>query len=339
MRKLSLVLAGLVLLAPQSRSDVLQKTRVPAGARWIAHVDVERLMSSELFTALKSEMGEEFEIGLDDIDELCGLNPMTDVKSVTFFSTNESDENTVGVIVVNARVDAALACFQREAGYHTLQVGARTLHVFQEGEEDGNKYGYLLPIAGSADRLAVIAGKPEALIECVEVLEGNAPSVATAAKPNFSASPGPGAIAFAAACEPMSRLAEIEPASAIVKLAQAWTFEIGESSRALYADLWIKTSTSEEALQVQQILQGATALLGLIASDPEIAPKVQSLLSALTFNASGTQMTARFRYNVQDLIGLVRSLEQASGDDQHGENSGTEKKVRHEKKIRSGDEK
>jgi hypothetical protein len=338
MRKLSLVLAGLVLLAPESRSDVLQKSRVPAGARWLAHVDVEKLMASELFTTLKTEMGDKFEIGLDDIDELCGLNPMTDVKSVTFFSTNESDAHTVGVIVVNAKVDAALACFQREEGYHTLQVGARTLHVWNDDEGEGNQFGYILPIAGSADRLAVIGGKPEALVECVEVLEGTAPSLATVVKPNFSASPGPGAIAFAAACEPMARLADIPPASAIAKLAQAWTFEIGESSRALYADLWVRTATNEEAVRVQQVLQGGAALLGLAASDPAIGPKIQPVLSALSFTADGTHMHASFRYSVQDLVALVRAIDAADADDTPGDGSSHEKK-RHEKKIRVGDEK
>jgi hypothetical protein len=337
MRNLSLVLAGLVLLAPQSRADVLQKSRVPAGARWIAHVDVERLMASELFTSLKTEMGDEFEIGLDDIDELCGLNPMTDVKSVTFFSTNESDQNTVGVIVVNSKVDAALTCFQREEGYHTLQVGARTLHVWNDDEGDGNQFGYIVPIAGSADRLAVIGGKPEAIVECIEVLEGSAPSLATAPKPNFSVSPSAGAIAYAAACEPMARLADIPPASAIAKLAQAWTFEIGESSRALYADLWIRTETNEEALRVQQVLQGGVALLSLAASEPTIGSKLQPILAAMSFTADGTHMNARFRYNVQELIALVRAIHAA--EDEHGDKTRIEANIRHEKKIRTGDEK
>ncbi len=345
MQKLSLIVAGTVLLAPHARADVLHKSRVPAGARWIAHVDIERLLGSELFTAIKNESGADFEIGLDDIDELCGLNPMTDIKSVTFFSTNESDEHTVGVITISSNVDNALACFQREEGYHTLQVGARTLHSWSkgvEGDSSGAQYGYILPIAGSTDRIALVAGKPDALIECAEVIENGAPSLASSANPNLSASPSTGSILFAAAGEPLARLADIPPASAIVKMAQAWTFEVGEVRHSLYADLWIKTSTSEEATQVQQILQGATAMLSLLANDPAIRPNVQSLMSALQFNANGNQMTAQFRYNVQELLGLLKALDHHDGDESDedgGEHVRKEKKVRHEKKVRLGDEK
>lgn len=335
MRKLSFVLAGLVLLAPISRSDVLQKSRVPAAARWIAHVDVERLARSELFAALTSEAaGADMKLDFGDIDDLCGLDPLKDLKSVTVFSTAESEEHTVGVIVANEKLDAALVRFKREAGYHTVQVGTHTLHAWSEHasllDDDGKtgeQYAYILPIAGGTDRLVIVAGKPDALIECLDVVEGRAPSLASGAKITLPGFPGQGAVVFAAAGEPLARLAEVEAASAIVRLAQAWTFELGESGGALYADLWVNTASSEDALRVQQVLQGATALLGLMAGS-EHGPKVQPLLAALSFTADGTHMSARFRYDVQRLLELARSLDHESDEDHHVE----KKIIRKEKK-------
>jgi hypothetical protein len=310
--------AALCTLVSPVRGDVLDKSRVPAQARWVAHVDVEALTRSTLFTALKSQHGSELELDGDlaELKSEFGIDPFVDLKSLTVYCAEKDPERSVILMSGSEKLDAALARLQEQPGYRTEKDGAHTLHVWSTGDESW--YGWVLRRDASANRVVVLSANRDDVLNGVAVVEGAKPSLTAQRDGIAFASPAPGSILFAAANENLTELDEIEATSRVFKLAQTMSIDVGEDRGALYAHAVVDTKTPQDALKIQQVLQGAVALLGLMSDEPGIGEHVSSLVGALRFETNGSRVTADFRYDVKALLEIFAELEKHAehdGDD------------------------
>lgn len=307
--KVSILSACLILsLVPRASADVLKKQTVPEKARWVAHLDIESLARSQLLQGLKEQgLQKEMETAFAD-EELAGVDPLQDVRSVTIFNSTDDDDRTVILVRASDKADALLARHQKMDGYHTVDIGGRKLHAWGGSEGGDHGVAYVARVDGGTDRLVVFGEDTESVSHAIDVVEGKQKSLADSDAAAFRRGPSDGAILYAAAIEPIAALGENPATSTVARLAQAWRLEIGEHRGTLYGDLWLKTESSEDAAKLQQVLQGATALIGLMA--PEVGPRLSSFLSGLSFQASGTDVTATFRCAIADLMDLVRSLDE-----------------------------
>lgn len=307
--KVSILSACLILsLVPRASADVLRKQTVPEKARWVAHLDMESLARSQLLQGLKEHgLQKEMEAAFAD-EKLAGVDPLQDVRSVTIFNSTDDEDRTVILVRASDKADALLARHQKEEGYRTIDAGGRKLHAWGGSEGGDHGVAYVARIEGSADRLVVFGADTESVSHAIDVVEGKHKSLADSDALAFRRGPGDGAILYAAAVEPIAALGENPSTSTVARLAQAWRLEIGEHRGALYGDLWLKTKSNEDAAKLQQVLQGATALIGLMA--PEVGPRVSSFLSGLSFQASGSDVTATFRCAIADLLDLIRGFEE-----------------------------
>ncbi len=305
------------------RADALDKSRVPAQARWVAHVDVEALTRSTLFAALRAQ-NEEFELD-GDLAELkaeFGIDPFVDLKSLTVYCADKSPERAVILMTGSDKLDAALMRLQEQPGYRTEKDGAHTLHVWSQDEETW--YGWVLRRDATANRVVVLSANRDDVLGGIAVIEGARPSLAAQRDGLVFATPAPGSFLFAAATENLSELNEIEATSRVFKLAQTMSIDVGEDRGALYAHAIVDTKTPEDALKIQQVLQGAVALVGLMSDEPGIGSHLSSLVGALRFECTGSRLTANFRYDVKALLEVFAALEK-HGDDEEDEGEDEEK--------------
>jgi len=94
---------------------------------------------------------------------------------------------------------------------------------------------------------------------------------------------------------------------------------VGEDRGALYAHAIVDTKSPQDALKIQQVLQGAVALVGLMSDEPGIGAHLSSLVGALRFQCTGSRVTADFRYDVKALLEIFAELEKHSDDDEDGD--------------------
>jgi hypothetical protein len=305
-------------LAPLAAGGTLVPRHVAADARWVFHVDVEALVRSSALGVL-AEAGHDVraEIDVGELKSRLGLDPFTDLRSATLYCAGPSSEDVVAVLATSRAVDEA-AIRVEALGARKLDLGGRTVHVLGEGDDAG--YAALLPGADADQRLVVLGRSEGLLLRGLAVLESRAPSLAEPVATSVRTRPAPGSIVFAAAGQSLSELVDLEQrqASTVARLAQSFSFDLGEERETLFADLRIETQSPEDALRVQQVGQGLVALLALAGQDPKVAQPLQRLTSALRVEAAGTRVQASFRYSVRSLVDELRSLGHHDGEDDGG---------------------
>jgi hypothetical protein len=318
MNRLSSLLAVLVLLAPPAAADVLQKSRIPAGARWIAHLDVQAMRSSKLYALVREESGkdgaDEVADGLAEFRMFAGLDPTQDFESVTLYSVSFSEKGCVALLAGGAKIDGALEKMKTLENYRTTPVQGHVLHTW--GDLGDTWYASVHRVSGSEERVVVASQDPAQVVRGLSVLAHESESLAEAAQPAIRATPAAGSILFAAAGESLDELGRIEPVSAVAKLTKAVVLDVGEDRGALSARVCLDTRTPEDAQRIHQVLQGAVALVGLAGGDghDETHAKLQSLVEGLRISVSDTRVDAVFRYDVRTLVEDLKSLDENDHD-------------------------
>jgi hypothetical protein len=331
MNRFSSSLIAILLLTPAVSADTLKKSRVPVGARWLAHLDVEALKSSKLFHVVHQESakngGNEMDEGLSEFKAFAGLDPTMDFKSVTIYCTATSEKSCVALLAGNAKIDDALVKLKAMPNYRTTPAQSYLLHTW--GDEHDTWYAYVHHKDGAEERVVIASQDTTELVRGISLLEHGGESLAEASRPAITAAPAPGSILFAAAGESLLELSDAPPVSAVAKLAKTIVLDVGEDRGELRLHVALETRTQEDAQRIQQVLQGAVALVGLVHDDEheEARSKVQNIVEALHLSVSNARVDADFRYDVQTLIDDLKSLHE------HGSNGdGSDKASKSERK-------
>jgi hypothetical protein len=302
-----------LLLAPIASADGLQKSRVPSTARWIVHLDVEALKTSKLYETVREESTKDGSEGLDGglahIKAMAGLDPTVDLKGLTLYSTVKSEKSCVALLSGNANIDAALDKLKTKEQYRSTKVGSYTLHTW--GNEHDTWYAYVCRKSGSEERVVAASQDSDQLTRAIALLQGSGESMADTSRAPFQAQPAAGSILFAAAGESLNELGEVEPLSAVVKLARTFVIDVGEDRGETFAHVTLDTRKPEDAQRIQQVLQGAVALVSLAGDEDhsEARARLQHVLESVHVSVSDTRVAASFRYDVKQLIEDLKSLE------------------------------
>jgi len=100
--------------------------------------------------------------------------------------------------------------------------------------------------------------------------------------------------------------------------------DIGElghgEEKHVYADLLLTMSSSEVAVQVQQVAQGLVAMANLAIQDkPELA-RAKGLLSGVSISTDNMVLKVSSRHDSAEVVNILKQLEAAdSDDDEEGE--------------------
>lgn len=283
------------------------RTRVPAGAVAVAHVDVEALMRSQLMAELQRqhpELASELDLGQHS-PMLAGVQPLRDVRSITVFASDVSQQKLAAVVQVDAKLEPLLQIAVGLEQYEALQVDGRTIHTWSE-DGDERIFAYVQELG--ADRLILIANDTQLLGQGLAVLTSGAPNLANSPHTVLRATAAPGAIVFAASAEPLSKLGEVDANSSVARLVQGAVVQLGEQQGAVFGSVALITEKPDDALRLSQVLQGLTALASLAGENVDQAQALQRLSSGLSFQATGSQLFVEFRYDLASLMREIQSL-------------------------------
>lgn len=312
---LTSLITPLIAAAP-ALSDGLDKTRIPASARAVVHLDVEAFVASQMVRKLQElhpEVQVDFDLG-EHHPMLRGLQPLREVRSVTFFTgekgfSSNPEEQRVGALVrCSDKVDALLQIATGVEQYRLEPLDGWQVHSWSEG--DHTVYGAVLPVDGSAERLVLVSNDSRVMSESMAVLQGRGRSLAQGAAGQLSAAPERGAILFAATNQSLASIGEVDPSSMVARLVQGGVFQLGETQGRVFANLSLTTQEHQDAQRVLSILQGVTAMASLCSEDMQQGQVLQQLASSLRFQSTGNLLYVEFSYDLEQLIRDLQSLAQ-----------------------------
>jgi hypothetical protein len=317
MHPLAATMLALTLAAVPARAGGLDKTWISRDARWLAHIDVEAALKSNLggIVLADAKFGIEHDDDLAEFQKRYGVDLKQDVRSVTIYGSGPDHEDPVLLVRTTQKADTLLAKVAQDTGWTTLNIGGYPLYRCTEsgdGDHDESEtwFVHVRELEQGGDRLLMLSNDSERLVKAINVSRRIAPNASDDPNPVFKANPSAGTILFAEVTHDVRKFAHIQPTSAIAELAESFVFEMGEQSGQVFAHLSIQTNSDEDALKIVQVAQGATALLGLAGNKKTQAPNpLVGLLGALHFNARGSLMTASFRYGAQQLVDDLKALE------------------------------
>jgi hypothetical protein len=307
-RPLATLLLATALAAPAS-SDVLDKARVPARARALVHVDVEALLASQVVRELEQadpDMKIDFDLG-EATPLLKGVRPLQDVRSVTLFAVDPQQERFGVVLRTSDKADALLKVAIATDAYELVPLAGWQVHSWKDGEQ--RVFGAVVPLQGTGDRLVLMSNDADLMGAGIAALDGSGKTLKGRGQGQLAARPEPGTILFLASDISLAELSREDPTSSVARLVQGGVLQLGEVQGEVFANMAVVTESPEDALRVQQVMQGVTALASLVSEEAEQGQALQRLVGALRFHTTGSQLFAEFRYELTSLIRDMQALE------------------------------
>lgn len=325
------------LLATNVQAGGLLPSQVDARARWIAHVDLESFHKTQLYQALL-DADEEGGIqrGLNELLETEGIDLFRDVRGATLYGTGPKDEGAVALIATTASAEPALERWQKKLGAKSLDVAGHACLEWKDGDEAGYSF---LRTGSTTDRLLVVSKSKEALASALDVLEDRRPSLAKQPSAELSTTLAPGSFAFLAAAglfDQIEGLTETGPESTVARLAQGVRVELGEHDGRFFFDARLKTKRDEDAIRVQQILQGLLALVSLAGDEPEVGATITRWSKALELTRQAQTLQLHFEYDLKLFIQEARALDAIDKEKKAEKAEKAEKTEKSEKKHKGG---
>jgi hypothetical protein len=306
--------AGLMLatLAGSAFAGPLDRSRVPAGAAWLVHVDIEAAMRSDLMkTALdaKGAMGLDGMSELNDVKEELGLDPLHDIFDVTVFGSDVDGHDAVAMFTTTPAVDEAIRRLKEKGhDYQTLTEGGYDLYAWSE--DGGAQYGLVRKI-GPERRLMYLSQDKQTLIAAADVGTGRADSLKGRKDSALSVEERPGAM-LVIASDVIPRRGEGEMSMVLGK-ARALRIEAGDNGQDCYAEVELRMASSEDAANVSQVLTGLQAMARMFCQgNPEMSP-FSEVLRAQTLSADGASVFSKLQYPTAKLVEAIKAV------DRHGE--------------------
>ena len=172
---LSLVLA----LALTLRADPLDRRRLPAGATWFIHLDVDAAKASTLGQSLRDEWLKQPPVAdaISKARAATGMDPMREIQSVTLYGLAFSPDQTVLIVHGNVNRPHLELLLKALPDYHAETAGGHEVYSWTERKpESGDSTCTRSGAFYGTDKI-VISPSTAALVTALEVLDGKSPAL------------------------------------------------------------------------------------------------------------------------------------------------------------------
>ncbi|RYD33517.1 MAG: hypothetical protein EOP86_13200 [Verrucomicrobiaceae bacterium] len=316
------VFSGLALFSGSLMAAPLQRSHVSADAKWIVHLDMEGLRQSQFGSAILKFALTEFGDELKDRVKLDVPAIVNQTSSITAYGDDfKPGPEGRGVLIWQGskeieQVVTAILLQQSEAS----KAGEGSIKAMGGGlnpvyEISPNLYTAVRPGQG-----ILVSPKIDQIHDACRIIEGKASSLKD--EPTFSEyTAQSGGFFLVALAEGFVRDAGLPPQAQVLKLAEGGRIALGEAAGKLQLSVNLKANTTENAVQIQQVIQGLVALAGLADVDePELAQVKDWVRSA--------QVTSKEKIVSLDLaVPVDAALNQLSSATGHQLGSAGEKTV------------
>lgn len=247
---LIVVILGVLVLSSPVRAGSMPESLVPEGVSWIAHLDMEKFVSTELFKVLDSDG--RIEIKSREIGRMMKIDFFKDVSGLTIFGFAHGGKRIVSLVAGRFDKKRMLTVLDLSDDYRELPYGGNTIY-----STDDSAFGAFVN-----DGLIVFGERREDIEKVLDTGAGKARSFAFSDLNAAFKSISPGAF-VCGAFEDLAGLDLELSESKLMSKAKGMFFLAQEKKNRLLVRLQVTADSAENAANMAEIAQGLIAMARL----------------------------------------------------------------------------
>ncbi|MBL7153709.1 MAG: hypothetical protein ISS79_08320 [Phycisphaerae bacterium] len=310
MRKSTTVLIVSILLtvAPAFGGPLL-KSQVGAGANWVAHLNYDQLVKSQIGKLVRAELAKEgLEQKLLDFKSIFSFHPIDDIRDVTIYGNGADRQEAVALFEGSFDLNQLVALVRMNPAYEEIKYGDVVVHSWvDENEKDPNGPDQRMYGCTYKDNMVVLGAGLEAVKHAVDVLEGSATNAATAGVFKQAVLSKEGAFLQIAA-NAVGEIADHQNEAALLEQTDELGGVIGEDDGKFYVNLSLRAESEEIAQNVRKMLEGIVAFLSLAGSEK---PALAELAKKLNLSCVDRTVTIYFESASESVFAFLKEIWEA----------------------------
>ncbi len=301
MKKMTLMLISTVLILSSSVwASPLNRTHVPAEAKWLVHVDFDTFATSEIWRLVSQEISEKNQKKIDAITNLFGIDPTKDIFGATLYGMDSKEENAVVMIYGRFDKEKLLSLLALNEAYAESEYNGQKLYHWLDEKDNKEKVGIF-----ATDALIVISQSEQAVQAAVDLQAGKTSSLASQRNaPLARLVEAPENAFMVIAADGLAELHKNNHHAAILQNSKMLATVVGEDNGDMYLHVDLTAETNEAAMQIEQVLGGIKAFIALKHAEQ---PDITSLLLATTLERSENQLFLSVRYPSAKLFEIIKN--------------------------------
>jgi hypothetical protein len=316
-------IAALLAFCPRVWAGPLDQTKVDQRATWLVHIDVEAMMDSPLGGALIQNQTSALHGVAEDMRADLGLDPITDVRSLTLYASGEHDRHGVALLVTSPAAD--------RLGTLLHEQHADAVETSRHGENDlwawnlhGERWHACVLRESDTRRLVVLSQSRRSITESLDVIEGRLPSLAQRAPMTdagsedsrgvrLSPNPSRNSMIFVTACGDFWNGLPREPRTDVFRGARMFTFDASEQrdecgARWMVSNFCLRMDSPEAATSAQKVVDGAVSWLKLIGQGEKTPACARQAVNAITSETVDGAVVLNAKVRMTDLVRLAAMI-------------------------------
>jgi hypothetical protein len=298
--KRSLLMMAVALAAVGARAAELKVAEVPAQAKWVAHLDAEKLRASQVGQKLLAEIQNDAKATaqLDAIRNAVGVDLRKDISDLTLGGGDEKKTNGVMIVRGPFNTDKLLAALRANPQHEEMAEGDASYHKWFDKGHD-NFAGFL-----SGGR-CVFSENREAAKTTADVIRTGQGGITAESTLGKLAKDAAGCLIFAAVDGGEGLPGDNkQPQAAILRKVTAAALRVTEKDGRVQGELAVTVATAEDAARIAEITRGLIAL-GQLAED--IPPPVARLAQTAQVKQDGQKIKVLVSCPPEDVLQFLKN--------------------------------
>jgi hypothetical protein len=308
MKNLSICAVAAMLMSSTVFGGALDTKVVAGDANWVAHVDVEAMLSSDLgkmFLA-KAEEKEGFAQGILDIKKVMGFDPLEDIRGITVYGPRLGDQE--GVVVVDATVaaDKLIDLLKKNDTYKAASYGNHSLHEWTEDKNPRAK-GEKRFACFYDNKTVVVSTGLKTLQKSLDVLDGKADTLAKTKAIGSLPETAKGAFVVLAT-DKIELPKGKAPRAAMLQRVTAVSMQCGESEGQLFLSASVLAGSEEDADNMRKLANGFLAFGEMMRGQEEFAG-LKDLGEKIEIGGKGKEVRLDATMPVKSVVKVLTFIE------------------------------
>ncbi len=297
--KHSVLWLAVALAAVGARAAELKIAEVPAQAKWVAHLDAEKLRASQVGQKLLAEIQADAKATaqLNAVQNAVGVDLRKDISDLTLGGGDDKKNHGVMIVRGPFNTEKLLVALRANPQHEELAEGDASYHKwFDKGHDN---FGAFLP-----GGRCVFSENREAAKTTADVIRTGQGGLTPESALGRLAKEGAGCIIFAAVDGGEGLPGDKQPQAAVLRKITAAALRVTENAGRVQGELAVQVATAEDAVRIAEIVRGLIAL-GLLNED--MPPAVARLAQTAQVKQDGQKIKVLVSCPPEDVLQFLKN--------------------------------
>ncbi len=239
-----------IFLCLTLQAETLPRTLIPSDADWGLHLDMDRLLSSDLFNMIMGEKSwDKIKQRNIRFAKKFRINLLEDITSVTVYGQGRDENKAVACISGRFDKNHLLSLLSLDDDHQEIAYGTHILHSW-----GGDEYGAFV-----GEDMAVLSESEDSIKHALDVISGKAKNI-NQSEAGDPISQAPANVFLWAFARNVSDLTAGQKGPALFKKMKTTLFHVSEQGENIRFRAEMSVAKPEDADNIEQILKGLLAM-------------------------------------------------------------------------------